>query len=151
MLGEVRVRILIGVVCIVFGASGWLTQTISWFSPSLARRLGFQEKEYGTDPVFRTAETYTAGWDSLVLWLPAVAGLLMILDSAWWPALALVSGGILLDAAGREAAKYCALRRSGVRTGSPADTYRAAVAYLSMAIVGSTMIACSMWRIASSF
>ncbi len=143
------IRITIGLLCLLFGAFGWFTQLISWTAPALARRLGFQEGERDTDPLYRTAEWWTALWDTLVLWTLAAAGLLIMVRHPFAPWLSLIAAGILLDAGGREAAKYAALRRSGVRTGTPAQLRRAAAAYLSMILLSLILLTYTLLHLPS--
>jgi hypothetical protein len=112
-------RTTLAIVCILFGAFGWVGQVISGINYELAQKLGLQEKSEGTDPLFRLAERNAARWDGVVLWTLILAGILMLLDSAWWPPVALVAGGIYLDGAGREVAKVRSLKQHGVRVGTP--------------------------------
>ncbi len=143
-------RTTLGIVCILFGAFGWLGQIISGINYELAQKLGLQEKSDGTDPLFRLAERDTARWDSLVLWTLIVAGVLMLLDSAWWPAIALVAGGIYLDAAGREAMKCWSLKQSGVRIGSPGARKVQVVFFTLMAAIALWLLAYTIWFTAPS-
>ena len=140
-------RIALGVVCVLFGGFGWIGQVISGINYPLAQRLGLQEKGDGTDPVFRLAETNAARWDSLVLWSLGVAGVLMLLNSPWWPAVALVAGGVYLDGAGREAAKCLSLHASGVRIGTPKDLKVAAFFYILMAAVAVWTIVYALYAL----
>lgn len=128
-------RIALGIICVLFGGFGWVGQAISGFNYPLAQRLGLQEKNEWTDPLFRRAETNTARWDILVLWALPVAGILMLFNHPWWPCLSLVAGGIYLDTAGRETAKYLSLHRSGIGSGSPRDLKVAAFSFTLMAVI----------------
>jgi len=129
-------RIVLGTICVLFGLLGWVGQFLSSVNFPLAQRLGLQEKGEGTDALFRLVELNGARWDSVVLWtLPAV-GILMLLDHAWWPCLALVAGGIHIDTGGREAAKYLGLFRSGVRVGDAGDRKKAYGTYLFLTGIG---------------
>ncbi len=141
-------RTMLGVVCIMFGGFGWVGQLISGINYPLAQRLGLQEKSQGTDALFRSAEINAARWDSFVLWTLMVAGILMLADNHWWPYVSLVAGGIYLDGAGREAAKYIGLRRAGVRIGDSRDLRIAAVFFLAMAGIALWVIVYAMWSLA---
>jgi hypothetical protein len=110
-----------GIVWVVLGSIIVIGQFISTIDFRLAQKLGLQEKDDGTDPLFRRLELNTARWDLVVLWTLPAAGFLMLVDHAWWPYVALVAGGIHVDTAGRETAKVLGLRTHGVRTGSERD------------------------------
>jgi hypothetical protein len=143
-------RTTLGIVCILFGALGWIGQIISGINYELAQKLGLQEKSEGTDPLFRLTERNAARWDSVVLWTLIVAGILMLLNSAWWPPIALVAGGIYLDAAGREAVKCWSLKQSGVRTGSPAAIKIQVIFFTAMAAIALWLLAYTLRVIAAS-
>ncbi|MDY6953063.1 MAG: hypothetical protein SWE60_16260 [Thermodesulfobacteriota bacterium] len=145
---EDGVRLVLGIICILFGGIGWMGQVLSGVHYSLAQRLGLQEKSEGTDPLFRRAETYTARWDALVLWTLLLAGVLMLTDNYWWPYLGLIAGGIYLDAAGREGAKYIGLSKSGIRIGTPKDLKIAACCFLAMGVVSLWVIVYATWTLA---
>ena len=138
-------RVGLGIICILYGAFGWLGQLISGLNYPLAQRLGLQESSEGTDPLFRCAEANTARWDSLVLWTLMAAGALMVMDHPWWPVLSLVAGGIYLDGAGRESMKYLSLHKSGVRIGTSKQMKIAKVFFASMFLVALLVLAYAMW------
>ncbi|MBP7828631.1 MAG: hypothetical protein KA248_01800 [Kiritimatiellae bacterium] len=138
----------LAIVCILFGALGWIGQVISGMNYGLAQRLGLQEKSEGTDPLFRTAERNAARWDGLVLWTLILAGVLMLFNSPWWPPAALVAGGIYLDTAGREVAKLTSLKRHGVRVGSPANQRTQRFFFTLMAAVALGVLVCALRAIA---
>ncbi|MBN1268034.1 MAG: hypothetical protein JXB04_00460 [Kiritimatiellae bacterium] len=133
-------RTVLGIVCVAFGLFGWVGQLISGLNYSLAQKLGLQEKAGGTDPLFRRAERNTARWDALVLWPLSLAGILMLANLPWWPYIALIAGGIYLDAAGREVAKLMCLRKEGIRIGSPRDQWIAATFFLLMLLIALSVI-----------
>ena len=133
-----------GVVCAVFGSMILIGQLISTVNFSLAQRLGLQEKDADSDPLYRRLELTTARWDLFVLWTLPAAGALMLVDHAWWPFLALVAGGVYVDAAGRESAKTLGLRRGGVRTGSDRETRTFLLVMAFIALLG-------LWCIGLSF
>lgn len=142
-------RVALAVICILYGAFGWLGQSLSGVNYPMAQRLGLQESDEGTDPLFRRAEVNTARWDSLVLWTLAAAGVLMLINHPWWPILSLVAGGIYLDAAGRESAKYISLRKGGVRIGTSKQVKIAKVSFASMFFVALLVLAYAMWSLAA--
>ena len=107
-----------GIIALVIGLLGFAGQAVSGASFPLAQRLGLQEQDADTDPLFRQLELKTAHWDLFVLWTLPLAGILMFAGHAWWPYLALIAGAVQVDAAGREAAKWRGLRAHGVKVGN---------------------------------
>ncbi len=142
-------QITIGWTILFLGGLLYLAQVISSFNFELAQRLGIQENPRDTDPVLQTAERFTAYWDLLTLgWLP-FSGLLMIIDNAWWPIVALVGGSIYIDASGREAAKVLSLKNEGFRLGTKDQQRIFFASYIAMAIIGIVVIGFSITRLAS--
>jgi hypothetical protein len=111
-----------GIVCVLFGLICIVGQLISVINFGLAQKIGLQEKDDATDPLYRQLELNTARWDLVVLWTLPAAGVLMLVDHAWWPYLALVAGGVCVDTGGRETAKVLGLGKQGVKTGSRKET-----------------------------
>lgn len=141
-------RTIVAVIGIVFGAFGWVGQTISTVNYPLAQRFGLQEADEGTDPLFRRAEANAARWDAIVLWTLPVAGVAMLVDHPWWPWLALIAGGIYLDGAGRESAKYVSLSAEGVRIGTPRDNRTSVAFFTTMFLVAVLVIGYALWFLA---
>ncbi len=129
-------RIVLGLVFVLFGLFGWVGQFISAISLDLARKLGLQEKGEGADPLFVLAERNAARWDSLVLWTLPLAGLVMLIHHPSWPWWAILAGGVYLDTGGREAAKWLTLRASGIGVGTEADKKKAIGAYIVITSLG---------------
>ncbi|MFH0788345.1 MAG: hypothetical protein V2B13_12115 [Pseudomonadota bacterium] len=73
----------------------------------------------------------------------------MLMDHPWWPILSLVAGGIYLDGAGRESAKYLSLHKSGVRIGTSKQVKTAQVFFASMFLVALLVLADAMWFLAA--
>ena len=129
-----------GWIALILGGALYLAQLVSSVDFRLAQRLGIQERPEATDALLQRSERYTAYWDLVSLgWLP-LAGLLMIADHRWWPVVALIGGAIYLDTAGREAAKYLALKREGVRMGSAGQQKTFFASYVLMALVGAAVL-----------
>jgi len=143
-------RIALGLFFVCFGLFGWLGQLISGLHYSLAQRLSLQEKSEGTDPLFGVAERNAARWDSFVLWTLPVAGVLMLFNHPWWPYVALVAGGIHLDAGGRELAKSLSLNKGGVRIGAPKDWQIAKIFLSGLVLIGLVTIAYALWAISNT-
>lgn len=133
-------QIFLGLVFFFVGLVGWCGQLVSAVHFKKAQRWGLQEKNEHTDPIFRTAELNAARWDTVVLWTLILVGVFMVIDHALWPVVALIAGGIHLDAGGREAAKYISLRRQGVRVGSPVNVKVAFGTFATLLLVGLLLI-----------
>lgn len=95
----------------------WLGQVINAFSPTLASRLGLAEPESDVDPTFFVDGRGEAIWDALILWTLPMAGILLILNSPWWPYFGLVGGGMYLYFAGRGISVRLVMQRRGIHIG----------------------------------
>ena len=133
-------QVMIGWVLVLIPGLLVAGQLISVIYFPLAQKLGLQEKAAASDPLKLRSELYTARWDipSLV-WLP-IAGILMIIDHAWWPYLSLAGGAVFIDAAGREAAKNLSMRAEGVRIGSAAEQALVFGTYVVMGVLGAVAV-----------
>jgi len=110
-------QLFIGWLLIVFPGILFVGQIISSVNFPLAQKLGLQEDPDEADPLLQRAELYAAYWDLVTLgWMP-VSGVLMVINNSAWPILALFSGAIYLDCAGREAAKILSFKHEGIQTG----------------------------------
>lgn len=136
--------IALGLLALIVGAFGVVGQVVSALDFRVAQRLGFQEKDEGTDALYRLLELHTARWDLFVLWTLPVAGILMLLDHPWWPYAALLAGGVNLDAGGREAAKILGARAAGVRVGTPRETRFGLGALTILALLGLALAVYSL-------
>lgn len=134
-------RVPLGIVALIVGLVGFFGQLISAIDFRLAQRLGLQEKDEGTDRLYRHLELSTARVDLLVLWTMILAGVLMIVDHSWWPWVALVAGGVHVDAGIREIGKIRGLVAEGVRVGTPAEA-RLGIGFLAfVSVVGLALVA----------
>jgi hypothetical protein len=111
-------------------------QFISVVDFPLAQRLGLQENPEAADPLASWLELMTARWDIVLLWIPPVAGLLLLLDHAWWPPAYLIAGGVYMDTGGREWAKIQGLATQGVPIGSAKETLVMKVTYGFFIVTG---------------
>ncbi|MCK5335668.1 MAG: hypothetical protein KAQ67_05875 [Gammaproteobacteria bacterium] len=142
-------QVTIGWVLLIFGGALYVAQIISSFNFSLAQRLGIQEKAEDSDTLLQRSERYTAYWDLVtLLWLP-IAGILMIINHAWWPILSLMAGAIYLDTSGREAAKTLSFRHEGIRVGTDKEQQVFFVSYIVMAVIAVIVIAYSILKLSS--
>ena len=125
-----------GIASVIVGLVGFGGQLISVTNWPLAQRLGLQESDDSTDPLFRHLERNTAIWDLLSWWTLPAAGILMLIDHTWWPFLAIFAGGVYFDTAGRESAKLRALEREGMQTGTKRDGHIRLGFFIVTAAVG---------------
>lgn len=140
-------QLIIGWILIIFGGGLYLAQIISSINFPLAQRLGIQEKPETSDPLLQRAERYTAYWDLLSLvWLP-ISGILMIADYRWWPLVALMSGGIYFDAAGREAVKNISFRHEGIQVGTDKEQRLFFASYVIMVLISVMAIVFSIYTL----
>ncbi|MES9970523.1 MAG: hypothetical protein ABW092_10860 [Candidatus Thiodiazotropha sp.] len=131
---------LLGWLLIIFPGILYVGQIISSVNFPLAQRLGLQENPEETDPLLQRAERYTAYWDLVTLgWMP-LSGILMVLDSASWPLVALFAGAIYLDTAGREAVKILSFKHQGMKIGSPTQQKAFFSTYYIMAILAVAVV-----------
>ena len=110
-----------GLVVVVLSLVCWGGQVVSLLAPDQATRLGLSESESEVEPVFWVDARGEAFWDSLVLWVMPVAGILMVADSSWWPYLGLAGGGAYLYFAGRGLAVRSLMGKRDLRIGSAAS------------------------------
>jgi len=108
-----------GVILIVFTlAVCWLGQTISALSPKLAVKLGLTERDSEIDSTFCADVRGEAIWDSFILWILPVAGILLILNNGMWAYFGLVGGGSYLYFAGRGIATRLLMQRREILIGT---------------------------------
>lgn len=142
--------VLLGLLCVLFSAFSTATQALSWINPPLARRLGFQESSAEAAELYRRLEWHAAFWDTLVLWTPLVAGMLMLMGDPRAVPVALIAGGIYLDTGGREAAKFTGLRRNGIGVGSAKERTIAYGAYTTISGLGLALIVWALTRLTAA-
>ncbi len=136
-------KTILAILALLVGL-GFFGQIVSVISFKLAQKLGLQERDEATDPIYRHLERNTARWDLFVLWTLPLAAILMLIEHRWWPYAALLGGGIYFDAGGREAAKILGLRAEGVRTGTARETRFGLSYFASMVIVGLALVIYSL-------
>ena len=132
---------LLGILWAVIGGLLYAGQFISVVNFPLAQRLGLQEDPETADPMSSRLELMTARWDLALLWLPPVAGVLMLLDHPLWPAVSLIAGGVYVDTGGREWAKVLGLDAQGVPVGSARERFVMKVTYGFFVATGVAAIA----------
>jgi len=119
-----------GIILVIFTLfMGWLMQVIVTLFPSFASKYGLIEPGSGVDPAFFADAQGEAIWDSLSLWVLPVAGILLLLDSAYWAYFGLVGGGMYVYFAGRGIVVRRLMQRRGIAIGNP-DTLKLFYAFL---------------------
>ena len=134
--------VLWGAMVTLLSLLAWVGQALSWLAPATAVRLGLMEAEDDVEPTFWADMRGEAVWDTLTLWTMVVAGALLIADRPAWPLFGLVGGGMYLYFGGRGILARAAMRRQGLRIGSPRNVQLGFVfsaIWATMAII--TMIA----------
>lgn len=112
-------NIIWGAILTIFSLLGWLMQAITVLSPKAATRLGLTEPESDVDPAFYADVRGEAYWDTIILWILPVAGILLLLNNTLWAYFGLVGGGMYLYFAGRGILTRLAMQRHGIRIGMP--------------------------------
>jgi len=112
-------NIIWGAFLILLSSIAYFGQVITTFWPELAAKLGVAEAETEVDATFFADIRGEAIWDSLTLWTLPLAGLLQILNSALWPYLGLIGGGMYLYFAGRGILVRKMMKSRGIRIGLP--------------------------------
>lgn len=121
-------KIAIGIAVIVTGLICWIGQSLSFFAPAVATKLGVCEAEGEIDPVLYLIETKANGLtDTALTWTLPLSALLMILNVSVWPMLALLGGGIYLYFPGLVILNRVFLKRHGRNIGKASSEYTAYV------------------------
>lgn len=112
-------ELLWGLVIVVLGLLAWGGQTLSWFAPATAARLGLADAEGSVDAVFWADGRGEALWDALTLWTLPLAGVLLIGGHDAWAWLGLFAAGMYVYFAGRGIFTRVTMQRRGLRIGTP--------------------------------
>ena len=126
-------NIIWGVILVIISGIGYFGQVISAFWPETAARLGLTEPEAEVDPTFYADMRGEAYWDTAVLWMLPVAGVLLVLNNPLWAYFGLVGSGMYLYFAGRGIIVRRVMQRRSIRIGKPEALK---VAYLFLALWG---------------
>lgn len=110
-------NIIWGVILFFLTAIGYFGQVISAFWPNKAVELGLTEPEADVDPTFYADVRGEAFWDTAILWILPVAGVLLMLNNPVWVYFGLVGGGMYLYFAGRGIVVRRLMNRQGIRIG----------------------------------
>ena len=128
----------------------YIGQVISVVNLPLAQRLGLQEQPDTIDPIYARDAAGTARWDLLAMWTLPVAGILMLVDSAWWPYLALIGGAVYVDTGGRQGIKLLGYRNERVRVGTSQAVNLAFGVYALFLVVGLLAVIVALVEVAPS-
>jgi hypothetical protein len=129
--------IILGIVITFFSLLGWLGQMVTAVSHKHAAKLGLTESESDVDSTFFADVQGEAFWDTIILWILPVAGILLLFNNSWWAYFGLVGGGIYLYFAGRGIFVRLAMQRRGIRIGKP-ETLK--IVYIFLTIWGLVAI-----------
>ena len=120
-----------GTILTVISSIGWLGQLISAANPILAARIGLIEPEADVDPTFYADIRGEAYWDSAILWMLPVAGVLLLLNNPVWVYFGLIGGGMYLYFAGRGIVVRRLMQRRSIRIGKP-DSLKVIYIFLTL-------------------
>ncbi|NET38906.1 MAG: hypothetical protein F6K19_44165 [Cyanothece sp. SIO1E1] len=119
-------KIAIGIAVIVAGLICWIGQSLSFFAPALAAKLGVCEVEGEMDSVLYLIETKVHGLTDIALtWTLPLSALLMILKVSSWPIFALIGGGVYLYFSSIIILNRVFLKRHGRNVGKASSEYGA--------------------------
>ena len=124
-------NILWGIILTILSSIGYFGQMISAFWPEAAARLGLTEPESHVDPAFYADLRGEAFWDTAILWMLPVSGVLLVLNNPMWIYFGLVGGGMYLYFAGRGIVVRKELQRHGIRIGT-LETLKVAYIFLTL-------------------
>ena len=110
-------NIIWGVILLIISSIGYFGQVITAFWPGTAARLGLTEPETDVDSTFYADVRGEAFWDTVVLWMLPVAGLLLVINNPVWVYFGLVGSGMYLYFAGRGIVVRREMQRRGIRIG----------------------------------
>ncbi len=130
-------NIIWGIFLAIITSIAYFGQAITAFWPETAVRLGLTEAEADVDPTFYADVRGEAIWDTAVLWVLPVAGVLLLLNHPTWVYFGLAGGGIYLYFAGRGIVVRRVMQRRGIRIGTPQSLK---TIYLFLTIWGVTAV-----------
>ncbi len=124
-------NIVWGIILTIISSIGYFGQAITAFWPETATKLGLTEPETDVDSTFYADVRGEAFWDTAILWILPVAGILLIFNNPWWVYFGLVGGGMYLYFAGRGIAVRLVMQRRGIRIGKP-ETLKMIYVFLTL-------------------
>jgi len=142
-------QVAFGIVVVVLASLAWLGQATSWLAPAAAAQWGLMEPEDSVEPVYFADVRGEARWDTLVLWIMVVAGLLMIVDGGAWPYFGLVGGGMFIYFAGRGVVTRREMQRRGYRIGATRNVTTAYALSTVWGLMGGITVAVAIAELSS--
>ena len=106
-----------GVILVSVTLKCWIGQLIIAISPKMAVKIRIAESEDDLDPTFFADMRGEAIWDSMILWILPVAGLLLVINNSYWAYFGLVGGGTYLYFVGRGIVSRMTMQRLGINIG----------------------------------
>jgi len=118
----------IGVFITIVGLVAWLGQTISFVAPGVAQVIGLLESKDEMNDTFYIIESKVLCLnDMLFSWTLPLAGILLLVENAYWPYVGLIGGGIYLYFSGFILISRFYLKREGKQIGPPSGVITATV------------------------
>ena len=122
-----------GIILTILSSIGYFGQVITAFWPEVATKLDLTEPESDVDPTYYADVRGESFWDTAILWVLPVAGVLLILNNPLWIYFGLIGGGMYLYFAGRGIIVRMEMQRRGILIGKP-KTQK--LSYLFLALWG---------------
>ena len=139
---------VIGIIVIIVGLLVYIGQSLSFFTPTLATKIGLNDPEEDMDQTFYVIETRANGLsDILLTWIFPLSGLLLILDHPYWPFFALVGSGIYLYFALLTIFSRVFLKKLGKKVGSPSSEKAAYIFSVIWILSSITMITLAIQKL----
>jgi hypothetical protein len=127
----------IAVVALITGLIAWLGQSITFFGPATAVRLGVLEPEDELDPTLHIVEAQAMGLSDMLLgWMLPASAVLLLLRHPIWPYFALVGSGVSIYFSALIILSRIYLKKSGRKVGR-ASSERAAYIFGGISIASS--------------
>jgi len=133
-------QLFAGIGVVALSLLCWGGQAVVYFAPATGVRLGLSESELDVEPTFWADIRGEALWDFLTLWTLVAAGVLMIIDHSAWAYFGLIGGSMYTYFAGRGIFTRTAMRRRGLRIGSP-QSLKVGLVFLTIwGVMGLAMV-----------
>jgi hypothetical protein len=111
-----------GVFVIIVGLICWIGQSVSFFFPDLAVRLGVLEPKDEMDDTFHLIDSKVLGLIDIALtWILPLSSIMMLLQIPYWPIFALIGSGIYIYFSGFVVFSRLFLSKAGKKVGSPSS------------------------------
>jgi len=111
----------------------WIGQLVYAVSPRLGAKLGIGEAEADVDEVFYIDARGEAIWDSFILWMLPVAGILIMFSNPLWVYFGLIGGGAYVYFSGRNLITRILMQHNRIQIG---NSNNIKIAYLFLTLWG---------------